>query len=188
MLCDPRGQDLVNSFALVAYIPNPLRKFLDDLRRELVPGCVPAAHVTILPPRPLSGTPGVAIETIQARIHDFSPFVIETGEVVVFPVSDVVYLGIKQGRQQLLQMHPALNVGPLKYREPFPYHPHITLAQNLTHQQSVELATVARRRWSEYTYPRVFPVESLAFVQNTVRNLWIDLAHFQLEPAPSIRR
>src|SRR5437667_407324 len=188
MLCDPSGQALVGTFALVAYIPDPLRRFLDDLRRELVPGCAPAAHVTILPPRPLSGTPQEAIDTIRARIPDFSPFEIETGEVVVFPISDVVYLSIKEGHKRLLQMHPALNLGPLKYQEPFPYHPHITLAQNLTHDQSIELAALARRRWSEYTYSRVFPVESLAFVQNTVGNLWADLAHFQLDPAPSIRR
>ena len=58
MLCDSSGQDVVNSFSLVAYIPDPLRKFLDDLRRELVPGCVPNAHVTILPPRPPFRHPG----------------------------------------------------------------------------------------------------------------------------------
>src|SRR5439155_16619979 len=97
MLCDPTGQDLVDSFALVSYIPDPLHRFLDDLRRELVPACVPHAHVTILPPRPLSGTSEAAIETIRARICDFSPFEIEAGDVVVFPVSDVIYIEIKQG-------------------------------------------------------------------------------------------
>jgi 2'-5' RNA ligase len=188
MLSDPCGQGLVGTFALVTYIPDPLRKFLDDLRRELVPGCTPAAHVTILPPRPLSGTPEAAIETIRSRIHDFAPFEIETGDVAVFPVSDVVYLGLKKGAKELLPLHAALNVGPLKYQEPFPYHPHITLAQNLTHEQSVELAALARRRWSEYPYPRAFVVESLAFVQNTKRNLWIDLDHFQLAPAHVRRR
>ena len=188
MLCDPSGQALVGTFALVAYIPDPLRKFLDNLRRELVPGCVPAAHVTILPPRPLSGAPEQAVEALRARVPDFSPFEIETGEVVIFPVSDVVYLSLKQGVKQLIQMYTALNSGFLKYQEPFPYHPHITLAQNLTHDQSIELAAVARRRWSEYPYPRVFSVESVVFVQNTVEKLWVDLANFHLEPAPSIRR
>src|SRR5437667_3346475 len=97
MPCDPSGQELVDSFALVTYIPDPLGKFLDDLRRELVPGCTPHAHVTILPPRRLSGTPGAAIKTIRAQIPNFSPFEIETGEVTVFPVSDVVYLSLKEG-------------------------------------------------------------------------------------------
>jgi len=188
MLCQSSGEGLVNCFSLVTYLPDPLRKFLDDLRRELVPGCLPAAHLTILPPRPLSGTAAEALETIRARISDFSPFEIETGEVLVFPISDVIYLSIKKGGKELLPMYKSLNVGPLRYQEPFPYHPHITLAQGLTREQSVELAAVARRRWSEYAYSRVFPVESLAFVQNTTRNLWVDLAHFQLHPAPSIRR
>src|SRR5229473_6849924 len=110
MLCDPSGQDLVNSFALVAYIPDPLRKFLDELRRELVPGCVPHAHVTILPPRPLSDTPEAAIEAVRSRIPDFSPFEIEVGEVAVFPVSDVVYLTLKKGSRELLRMYQALNL------------------------------------------------------------------------------
>ncbi|HTM50506.1 MAG TPA: 2'-5' RNA ligase family protein [Bryobacteraceae bacterium] len=188
MLCDSRGQDRVNSFALVAYIPDPLRRFLDDLRRELVPGCVPAAHVTILPPRPLSGTVEEAIETIRTRLPEFSPFEIETGEVTVFPISDVVYLGIREGADRLRRMHPAFNIGPLEFKEMFPFHPHITLAQNLTSKQAQELAAVATRRWSEYPYPRVFPVEALSFVQNTSSNLWVDLAHFQLEPAAPVRR
>jgi 2'-5' RNA ligase len=188
MPCESGGGDVTNSFALVAYIPDPLRKFLDDLRQELVPGCLPRAHVTILPPRPLSGPPSAAIEMVRARIPDFSSFEVELGEVAVFDASDVVYIEIKEGRDELLQMHRALNTGPLKFDAQYPYHPHITLAQDLTHEQAAELAEIARRRWSEYRYSRVFPVESLVFVQNTSRNRWTDLAYFQLDPAPSIRR
>ena len=188
MICQSGGRDLVNSFALVTYIPDPLSKFLDDLRRELVPGCNPHAHVTILPPRPVSGTPEAAIEVIRTRIVDFPAFEIETGEVLVFPVSNVVYLSLKTGSKDLFPMHRALNTGPLEYREPFDYHPHITLAQDITPSQSAEMAALARQRWSEYSAQRGFPVETLAFVQNTTGNHWIDLAHFELHPAPSVRR
>jgi len=178
----------MNNFALVAYLPDPLRKFLDILRRELVPGCSPHAHVTILPPRPLSGTPDQAIETVRSRILEFSPFEVKIGDVEVFAVSDVVYLGIAAGRESLEQMHGALDVGPLKFEEPYSYHPHITLAQDLTHDQSIELTELARIRWSEFPHSKAFPVESLVFVQNTTRKLWVDLARFQLAPEPSIRR
>jgi 2'-5' RNA ligase len=188
MLSDCSGQDLVNSFALVTYIPEPLGKFLDDLRRELVPGCTPHAHVTILPPRTLSATPQAAIEKLHARLPEFAPFEIGAGQVRIFPTSHVLYIDVGEGRDELLQMYKALNQGPLQFKEPFPYHPHITLAQNLTGEQSIELAAVAARRWSEYPYQRVFPAESLAFVQNTVNNLWQDLAQFQLHPAPSVHR
>ena len=47
------GAQRINLFALVVYIPDPLAGFLDDLRKELVANCLPRAHVTILPPRPL---------------------------------------------------------------------------------------------------------------------------------------
>ena len=33
----PDGAERMNLFALVVYIPDPLAKFLDDLREELVP-------------------------------------------------------------------------------------------------------------------------------------------------------
>jgi hypothetical protein len=79
-------------------------------------------------------------------------------------------------------------VGPLHYKEPYPYHPHITLAQDLTHEQSIELDVLARRRWSEFPHARVFKAESFVFVQNRARNFWVDLAQFRLDPAPSIRR
>ena len=46
-------EQTVGHFALVAYIPDPLASFLDNLRLELTPACKPHAHVTILPPRPL---------------------------------------------------------------------------------------------------------------------------------------
>jgi 2'-5' RNA ligase len=85
-------------------------------------------------------------------------------------------------------MHQVLNVGALHYDEPYLYHPHITLAQDLTHEQSLELAAVARRRWSEFPHKRTFRAESLVFVRNIGGNLWIDLARFHLDPAPSIRR
>jgi len=178
----------MNNFALVAYLPDPLRKFLDDLRRELVPGCAPHAHVTILPPRPLSGTPEEAIETVRSRVPEFSPFEVKTANVEVFGATDVIYLAIGAGQQNLTHMHAALDVGPLKYVEAYSYHPHITLAQDLTREQSIELSAIARRRWSEYPHFRSFAVESLVFVQNITRNVWVDLAHFQLDPAPSIRR
>jgi 2'-5' RNA ligase len=188
VLSDCSGQDPVNNFALVTYLPAPLGKFLDDLRREMVPGCRPHAHVTILPPRPLSAAPKLAIDAARALLLDFAPFEIEIGQVQVFAATDVVYLSIGRGHRELVHMHEVMNTGPLYYKEPFPYHPHITLAQDLTHEQSLELESLARRRWAEFTYQRAFTAELFAFVQNTGGNAWIDLAHFQLHPAPSIRR
>src|SRR5579862_4643113 len=111
MLCDPSRLDLVNSFALVTYIPDPLGMFLDDLRRELAPGCVPHAHVTLLPPRTLAATPRDATEAVRAFLSGVRQFEIEAAHVEIFPVSEVVYITIGEGRARLIEMHRALNTG-----------------------------------------------------------------------------
>ena len=54
MLGSVPPEQRLNIFALVIYIPDPLGGFLDDLRRELTPGCNPHAHISVLPPRPLN--------------------------------------------------------------------------------------------------------------------------------------
>src|SRR5262249_45610204 len=105
MPCESGGGEQAKLFALVAYIPDPLRYFLADLRRELAPGCTPRGHVTVLPPRPLSGSIEAAIETVRARLPDFSSLLIRAGPVEVFRKSHVVYLTVAEGRAELEQMH-----------------------------------------------------------------------------------
>jgi 2'-5' RNA ligase len=175
----------INSFALVTYIPGPLARFLDDLRRELVHDCAPRAHVTILPPRPLKVGVHVARDFIQRYLRDQPAFAIETAEVEVFRTTSVVYIGLAAGRLELERMHEALNDGPLQSDEPHTYHPHITLAQGLEHAEQVAAAVAtATRRWAEYRGPRRFDAETITFVQNTIGNLWLDLAEFRLGPVP----
>lgn len=176
----PLAEDRVNSFAVVSYIPDPLAGFLDRLRQELVPKCFLRAHVTILPPRPISSSVAEAWEVVQTVVPLFSPFEVELTDIQVFPVSDVIYVNISVGHHQLQQMHAALNVNGLRFGEFFPYNPHITLAQNLHSDEVDELARVARMRWSEYTLPKKFWVGKALFVQNTSRNQWVDLGESAL--------
>lgn len=187
MACEPNGAERLNCYALVTYIPNPLGSFLDDLRRELVPNCVPHAHVTVLPPRPIAADPMEAAQAAKAYCMEFAPFEIELGAVEIFPVTNVIYLGIKRGERQLKAMHELMNAGPLYFREPFHYHPHVTVAQEVTYDRSLELAVIARQRWASFTGSRRFNVDALTFVQNTATNVWIDLAQCQLSAVPSVR-
>ena len=180
MYNDPAAWDRVNSFALVSYIPEPLAGFLDRLRQELVPNCFLRAHVTILPPRPISTSPEAAWETVRTLAPLFAPFDVEMTHVEVFPVSDVIHVGIGRGRAEMERMHDALNVDGLKFAEPYPYHPHITLAQDLKGDEVDELARVARVRWAESKIPKTFRVDRLFFVQNTRRKEWLDLGESAL--------
>ena len=180
MYNDPAAWDRINSFALVSYIPEPLAGYLDRLRQELVPNCFLRAHVTILPPRPISSSPEAAWKTVQTLAPRFAPFDVEMTHVEVFPVSDVIHIGIGRGREDLERLHAELNVEGLEFAEPYPYHPHVTLAQDLKGDEVDELARVARARWAESDIPKIFRVEKVFFVQNTRRKQWLDLGESAL--------
>ncbi len=184
---DPNGRppsipadEWLNIFALVTYVPDPLRRFLDDLRRELAPHDNPHAHVSVLPPRPLGVNWRTASEQARGLIESWAPFEIEVTDVRVFPITDVLYLEIGAGASELRRMHAAMNDGTLFFEEPFAYHPHITLAQEVPHDTVTELREVARRRWDDYRGPRGFRAEHVVFVQNTLHNRWIDLDQYSL--------
>src|SRR5580658_10310166 len=158
-------QERLNVFALVIYIPGPLGIFLDDLRRKLVPGCNPHAHVSLLPPRPLAVDWTVAADRVGAVLNGWERFEIELTGLGVFPVTDVVYIEIGRGSGELRRVHQAMNAGPLEFQEPFVYHPHITLAQGLPHEQVADACETAQRLWHEYSGPRHFQADHAAFVQ-----------------------
>jgi 2'-5' RNA ligase len=180
MYSDPAAWDRINSFALVSYIPEPLAGFLDKLRQELVPNCFLRAHVTILPPRPVCSSPEAAWKTVRTHVPLFQPFEVELAQVEVFPVSDVIYIEIGRGREEMRNMHNALNAEGFLCYEPYPYHPHVTLAQNLKGDEVDELGRVARARWAECKLPKTFRVDKVVFVQNTRRNCWLDLGESAL--------
>jgi hypothetical protein len=170
----------LNVFALVIYVPEPLGRFLDDLRRELAPGCNPHAHVSVLPPRPLAGEWQAASGQVRALAEGWAPFEIELTGLQIFPVTNVIYIEIGAGAAELRRMNAAMNTGALQFQEPFPYHPHITLAQEIPQQEVRAIHELARRRWQEYGAGSVFRAERTVFVRNKLDNCWLDLAEYPL--------
>jgi len=174
------AEERLNVFALVIYIADPLGQFLDDLRRELAPGCDPHAHVSVLPPRPLPVDWRTAAEQVRTLTESWAAFDVELTDIVIFPVTNVIYLEVGKGASGLKSMHRAMNQGPLGFEEPFPYHPHITVAQEIPAGQVAAVHELARKRWREYRGSRTFRADRTVFVQNTLRNCWIDLAGYSL--------
>ena len=169
------GGSAIKSFALVSYLPDPLGAYLDRLRGELVQECRAKAHVTVLPPRPLACGSEDAWFNLELRLHDFQPFLIELGEVEIFPVTQVVYLAVKTGSAKLRELHAKLNVAQFAFQEPFVYHPHVTLAQDLEASRVAGAYETAAARWKQFAHSRSFVVDHLTFVQNTRENRWTDL-------------
>jgi 2'-5' RNA ligase len=134
----------------------------------------------LLPPRPLPAAPEAAVAEALEIVAGFAPFDIELGAIEKFDVTDVVYIGVQGGAAQLREMHGSLNRGVLAFPEPFVYHPHVTLAQNIEPGQAEALRELAARRWREFPGPRRFRAANAVFVRNTHRNLWTDLANASL--------
>ncbi len=145
-----------------------------------MPGCNPHAHVSVLPPRPIAVDWQVAGEQVRVCAGNWTPFEIGLEGIRIFPVTNVIYVELGEGAEEMFRIHAAMNSQALEFDEPFIYHPHITLAQEIP---PAEVAAVHRRAqeiWEAYSGPRSFRAERATFVQNTLGNCWIDLAEFSL--------
>lgn len=176
--CRVPPEERLNVFALVIYIPDPLGRFLDDLRRELAPHYNPHAHVSVLPPRPLAVDWHEASEQVREAARAWRPFEVELKDLGIFPVTNVIYLELGAGEDELRCMHAATNSQALAFTEPFVYHPHVTLAQDIPQGEVERLWETAARRWREFGGQRHFRAERAVFVQNTLSNRWLDLAGY----------
>ena len=175
------GAERINCFAAVFYASGPLAEFLDELRVELEPSHpAPRSHVTVLPPRCLNTSTDDALQQLREQSNEFHKFEVMLGGVHSFEGTNVVYLSIANGFHDLHRIHRRLNQNALQFAEPYPYHPHITLAQGLPAEQVKDVVARARGRWDDYRGPRYFPCHSMYFVQGTSDSKWIDLAEVRL--------
>jgi 2'-5' RNA ligase len=184
MGCRTTGYVDFGKYALVSYIQSPLGKFLDELRLDLAPACQPRAHVTVLPPRWLKAPENVAKAELRDLVSQLHAFEVKLGDIELFPVTDVVYVAIEAGAAELRRMHRILNVGAAESEEPYAFHPHITVAQNLPDGDVQAILKRARDLWRPWPGKKSFTVEELSFVQNREHEGWVDLMHFPLASEP----
>ena len=179
---------LVNPYALVTYATGPLGEFLNGLRRDLVSGCHLKSHVTFLPPRELEAPEPALWQAVQTVCDSWQPFDLELTGVEVFPGTQVIYLALGNGRERVMGLHRELNQGTLFFDEPFPYHPHVTLAQGLCGALEVEAARrCAEERWAAYRGPRHMEIDEVVFVREREANCWSDLAQLSLSVPVAVR-
>jgi 2'-5' RNA ligase len=177
-------------YALVAYVRHQVGDFVESVRKELHPELpLMAAHLTILPPRCLSGsdlsTPeikeNVALESIAEMCREVAPFDIVLGDVETFvPVTPTVYIRVAHAEARMQELHDRLNLGLLQSEEQWPYIPHLTIVKMSSEDQAIQAFETARERWNEYRGSRRIAVEQLTFVRGGENNTWVDLAPIPL--------
>jgi 2'-5' RNA ligase len=116
-------------------VPSPWREVLDGARissgdplGEIVP-----AHLTLLGPTeiPASSLDGFKdhLSAVAAACPAFDLHLRGTGSFR--PVTEVVFVAVADGIAVCEQLESAIRRGPAERERTFPYHPHVTVAQNV---------------------------------------------------------
>lgn len=120
---------------VVVAIPEPWVTQLTDLRLRLgdVQGSRVPAHITILPPTPFpTHQRAEVIQHLREVAKHHSPFRITLRGTGSFrPVSQVAFLNVAEGGRECSSLAEEIRTGPLDVPQRFPYHPHVTLAQDV---------------------------------------------------------
>lgn len=155
---------------------------MESLRRELHPDLPHlSAHLTILPPRCLSGTESSALHLLAQVCGNEEPFEVTVGDVETFlPVTPTIYIRVQNGGEHMIELHSKLNTEALEFEEQWPYIPHLTIVKMSAEQPARSAFQVARERWSQYSGSRRILLERLTFVREDVENRWVDLAPIPL--------
>jgi 2'-5' RNA ligase len=155
-------------FALVTYLPEPLGSFLTGLRHLLPGETRPEAHITFLPPRPLTVSPESASYEIQRILRTIRPFEVALGSVRIFPETGIMYLSVESGRTEALHLHASLNSGKLHATENFEYIPHLTLGGPLELERRAEILHRAQQEWKAAGFSPTFRVTETVLLCQSV--------------------
>lgn len=82
------------------------------------------------------------------------------------PVSPVVYVQLAQGYEECTALHQEMQSGPLARDLPFPYHPHVTVAHDVSD------AGMDRAMHSLRNYEARFTVRTVGLYEHDVNGLW----------------
>jgi 2'-5' RNA ligase len=131
---------------LAITIPDPwgtqlrdARASFGDVHAEQVP-----AHITLVPPTCVTDPDDEALAAhLRTIARDVDPFTVHLRGTGTFrPVSAVVFVQVVQGISRCEQIHRHLMSGRLAQDLPFPFHPHVTIAQEVD-EANLDMAFVA---------------------------------------------
>jgi 2'-5' RNA ligase len=129
------GTDQPCTLGVAIAIPEPHASVLTAWRRRVGD---PQAdliwpHVTLLPPTPVEPIRmGLIEEHLAAAAASRPPFVMHlSGSGTFRPVSPVVFIQVARGLSDCELLEKVIRRGPLQRPLDFPYHPHVTVAQDV---------------------------------------------------------
>jgi 2'-5' RNA ligase len=154
---------------VVIAIPEPMAGELEGWRASFgdpMAAVIPP-HVTLVTTTPVQDWEETT-EHVRRVAADQSPFTLGLRGTGSFrPVSPVVFLNVAEGFDECVELHRKLQSGPLERDLEFSFHPHITVA----HDVSQAGMDAAEDRLSGYDAS--FTVSSMGLYEHDASGVWI---------------
>lgn len=159
-------------------IPVPYAQELSHVRRAVgdpLADKIPP-HVTLLPPTEIADADLPEIrEHLTAAARSREPFPLHLRGTRTFrPVSPVVYVALTAGWDDCIALQAKVNSGVLETQLQFPYHPHVTIA----HDVSDSALDEAQETMSDFQAE--FIVSDFKLYEYTPDGVWQELQSFVL--------
>jgi 2'-5' RNA ligase/8-oxo-dGTP pyrophosphatase MutT (NUDIX family) len=169
---------------VIARPPEPLGIHLQAWRRALgdpAAGRIPP-HLTLVPPQTVAERDlDRAVALVERAAAEAVPFLVELdGAATFLPDSPVAYLVVREGRSALETLEAALQAPPLD-RRTHPFHPHVTITQDLP----ADRIEAAARELAGFHAD--FPVREIALMREDPDKVWRPLATATVGASTAVR-
>ena len=153
---------------IVIGVPEPMATELRRARASFGDpmATVIPAHITIVTTTETNDWEATA-EHVRRVAANHAPFDVSLRGTGTFrPVSPVVYLQLDEGYDECTALHKEMQSGPLARDLPFPYHPHVTVAHDVS-EAEMDNAMHALR-----DYHVRFTVKTIGLFEHDATGLW----------------
>ncbi len=165
----PASEDGYRWVGIIVALPEPLAAEVTAYRHSFgdsLAAVIPA-HITLITTTPIGDWAETVrhVRHVAARQRPFQVSVRGTGSFR--PVSEVVYLQLRSGFDECVQLHQELRSGPLARDLVFDFHPHITVAHDISPAGLDEAA----RTLAEFE--ATFPVTGMGLYVHDDSGVWL---------------
>jgi 2'-5' RNA ligase len=166
-------------------VPDPWGAQLQTYRTGLgedTAGGIPT-HVTLVPPTQVAvdGLPALEDHLLSASLLNGAFAMHLRGTGTFRPVSPVVFVAVAEGISACEELAGSVRRGPLRVDQPFPYHPHVTVAHHVPDDK-------LDRAFEEMAdFECRFEVDRFSLYVHEQGTGWVPTRHFQLAPPVHVR-
>ena len=149
-------------------VPEPLASELEQWRASFgdpMAALVPP-HITLITTTPATDWEWT-LEHVRAVAQKQDPFTVTLSGTGSFrPLSPVVFLRVREGFEACVKLHSRLQRGPLERDLEFPFHPHVTVAHDVSEASMDE----AMERL--HSFEASFTVRTMGLYEHEPTGLW----------------